>query len=75
MKCILGLINIESGNIKVFGEEGLSLESKKRIGFMPENTYLYKHLTGREFLEFNGSFFGLKGEELKKTVDDLLLRV
>lgn len=42
---------------------------------MPENTYLYKHLTGREFLEFNGSFFGLKGDELKKTVDDLLLRV
>jgi ABC-2 type transport system ATP-binding protein len=46
-----------------------------RIGFMPENTYLYKHLTGREFLEFNGSFFGLKGEELKKTVEDLLIRV
>ncbi len=42
---------------------------------MPENTYLYKHLTGREFLEFNGSFFGLKGEELKKTVVDLLKRV
>jgi ABC-type multidrug transport system ATPase subunit len=36
------------------------MESKQRIGFMPENTYLYKHLTGREFLEFNGSFFGLK---------------
>ena len=42
---------------------------------MPENTYLYKHLTGREFLEFNGSFFGLKWEELKNTVDELLLRV
>ena len=39
-----------------------------RIGFMPENTYLYKHLTGREFLEFNGSFFGSTGEELKKIV-------
>jgi len=75
MKCILGLIKAESGNIKIFGKEGLTIESKKRIGFMPENTYLYKHLTGREFLEFNGSFFGLKGEELKKTVDELLQRV
>jgi len=57
MKSILGLIIPESGSIKIFGEEGLSIESKKRIGFMPENTYLYKHLTGREFLHFNGSFF------------------
>ncbi|MCD5374934.1 ABC transporter ATP-binding protein [Candidatus Gracilibacteria bacterium] len=75
MKSILGLILPESGSIKIFGEEGLTMESKQRIGFMPENTYLYKHLTGREFLEFNGSFFGLKGEELKKTVDQLLVRV
>lgn len=75
MKTILWLIHAESGSIKVFEEEGLSLESKKRIGFMPENTYLYKHLTGREFLEFNGSFFWLTGSELKKTVDDLLIRV
>ncbi len=75
MKSILGLINPESGSIKIFWEDELWLESKKRIGFMPENTYLYKHLTGREFLEFNGSFFGLKGEELEKTVDKLLKRV
>jgi len=51
------------------------MESKKRIGFMPENTYLYKHLTGREFLEFNGSFFGLKSSELKSTVESLLKKV
>lgn len=75
MKCILGLIHIESGSIKIFWEEGLSLESKKRIGFMPENTYLYKHLTGREFLEFNGSFFWIKWDELKKAVENLLIKV
>ena len=60
MKTILGLITPEAGSVKVFGTDGLTIEDKKRIGFMPENTYLYKHLTGREFLEFNGSFFGLK---------------
>ena len=75
MKSILGLITQESGEIKIFDGDGLSIESKKRIGFMPENTYLYKHLTGREFLEFNGSFFGLKGKELKDTVESLLKRV
>ena len=75
MKSILGLITPESGSIKIFEEEWLSIESKKRIGFMPENTYLYKHLTGREFLHFNGSFFGLKWEELNKKIDVLLKRV
>lgn len=75
MKCILDLIKPESGNIKIFDDEWLTIESKKRIGFMPENTYLYKHLTGREFLEFNGSFFGLKGAELSSRVNELLKRV
>jgi len=42
---------------------------------MPENTYLYKHLTGREFLSFNGSFFGLQGELLDTKVTELLQRV
>ena len=42
---------------------------------MPENTYLYKHLTGREFLRFNGTFFGLTGQKLEKKVTELLERV
>lgn len=42
---------------------------------MPENTYLYKYLTGREFLTFNGKFFGLEGEVLEKKVAALLKRV
>lgn len=75
MKSILGLITPESGEITVFDGKSLDIESKKKIGFMPENTYLYKHLTGREFLEFNGSFFGLKWEELTSRVDELLERV
>ncbi|MCH8518683.1 ABC transporter ATP-binding protein [Candidatus Gracilibacteria bacterium] len=75
MKCILGLIKPESGSIKVLGQDGLTIEAKKRIGFMPENTYLYKYLTGREFLRFNGSFFGLKGEELETRIDELLHEV
>ena len=42
---------------------------------MPENTYLYKYLTGREFLKFNGSFFGLKGKQLEERVEELLKKV
>lgn len=57
MKCIMGLIEPESGSIEIFKTPDLTLEDKEKIGFMPENTYLYKHLTGREFLDFNGKFF------------------
>ena len=75
MKSIMGLIEPESGTISVFWELGLTKKSKEKIGFMPENTYLYKHLTGREFLDFNGKFFWLEGEALKTRVDELLQRV
>ncbi|NUJ98087.1 ABC transporter ATP-binding protein [Candidatus Gracilibacteria bacterium] len=75
MKCIMGLIKPESGTIKIFGEEGLTINARKEIGFMPENTYLYKHLTGREFLEFNGRFFSFEKDELKEKVKNLLKKV
>jgi ABC-2 type transport system ATP-binding protein len=75
MKTILGLITPENWNIKIFWKDWINIESKKQIWFMPENTYLYKYLTGREFLEFNWKFFGLKKEELKKRIDELLKKV
>lgn len=75
MKCIMGLIKPESWTIKIFWEEGLTIHARKHIGFMPENTYLYKHLTGREFLEFNGKFFSFEKDELKEKVENLLKKV
>lgn len=75
MKCILDLISPESGKIIVFGEEWLSIESKNKIWFMPENTYLYKHLTWEEFLKFNWRIFWIKWEKLDKKVKKLLKKV
>lgn len=42
---------------------------------MPENTYLYKYLTGREFLRFNGKFFNIPKEELEMRIDTLIEKV
>jgi len=42
---------------------------------MPENTYLYKHLKGREFLHFNGKFFDITEKKLEKKIDELLKKV
>ena len=52
MKCLLGLIEPTEGEYKFFGEEGLSVENRRRIGFLPERPYFYEYLTGREFLRF-----------------------
>jgi ABC-2 type transport system ATP-binding protein len=57
MKTILGLLTPSSGSISVLGGTTRDKSVRSRIGFMPENTYLYKYLTAEEFLHFNGSFF------------------
>lgn len=75
MKCILDLIQPESWEIVIFWDKWLTLESKSKIGFMPENTYLYRHLTWEEFLKFNWTFFWLKWEKLDKKVKELLEQV
>jgi len=75
MKCIMWLIEPESGEINIFWEKWLTIESKYKIGFMPENTYLYKHLTWIEFLKFNWKFFWLNGVKLDKKIEELLKRV
>ena len=75
MKCIMGLIEPEAWEIYIFGDKWLTRKAKHKIGFMPENTYLYKHLTWKEFLEFNGKFFWLEWKKLDKKVEELLKRV
>ncbi len=75
MKCILGIMKPTSGGVSIFDSTIDDIAIRKRIGFMPENTYLYKYLTGDEFLDFNGAFYGLHGEELTKRKDIILEKV
>lgn len=75
MKNILWFLKPDSWEIKIFWKNIFDEESRKKIGFMPENTYLYKHLTWKEFLKFNWKFFWLKGEKLDKKVEELLKKL
>jgi ABC-2 type transport system ATP-binding protein len=75
MKCIMWIVAYDSWEIEVLWSPWLSLENKKEIGFMPENTYLYKHLKTREFLDFNWKFFQLSWDKLEKRISDLLKKV
>lgn len=72
LKCILGLIFPDSGEIRVFGQPHLSLLAKERIGYLPENPYFYEYLTAREFLEFYAQLFPAPRVGWKDRIDKLL---
>ena len=69
-----GIINIDSGEIRVFGKSHRDnmLDIKKQIGLVTQDIAIIWDLTARENLEFFGGIYGLKGEELKRRVDEAL---
>ncbi|MES2995436.1 MAG: ABC transporter ATP-binding protein [Verrucomicrobiota bacterium] len=75
MKALLGLVAPDSGSCAIFGKDSLKVDSRNDVGFLPENPYFYKHLTGRETLEFYGKLCGLRGKPLKQRVNELLAMV
>lgn len=72
LKCILGLIFPERGNIEIFGYPHLSLQAKERVGYLPENPYFYDYLTASEFLHFYSRLSLIK-EKKEKAVELLRL--
>ncbi|HEX9191680.1 MAG TPA: ABC transporter ATP-binding protein [Candidatus Deferrimicrobiaceae bacterium] len=66
----------DAGSVKVFGEvAGMRPESRRRIGFMPEQPYFYEYLTGEEFLRLCGHLHGMGRAEMARRVREMLERV
>jgi len=72
MKVVLGLMAPSKGEAKVFGLDSGDIRARNEIGFLPENPYFYKHLTGAETLRFYGKLCGMRGRELGNRVAELL---
>ncbi|MFC2160357.1 ABC transporter ATP-binding protein [Acidobacteriota bacterium] len=72
LKCVLGLIFPEIGDIKLFNLPNHSLKAKERIGFLPENPYFYDYLTASEFLRFYSQLFVIPEMDKEKRIEDLL---
>ena len=72
MKVVLGLMAASKGEAKVFGLDSGDIRARNEIGFLPENPYFYKHLTGAETLKFYGKLCGIRGKKLKARVAELL---
>ncbi|MCP4591510.1 MAG: ABC transporter ATP-binding protein [bacterium] len=72
IKMILGLLYPTKGRIAVFGRPPTDVQIKKRIGFLPEETYLYRFLNARETLDFYGRLFEQFGRVRRERIDRLL---
>ena len=61
IRMLTGLIPATSGSIELLGLplEGNEMEIKRRIGLVPDESFLFDRLTGMEFLEFVGRMYGL----------------
>src|SRR5438876_2647648 len=72
LKIILGLAWPTRGRTEIFGRDSSLFESRQAVGFLPENPYFYKYLTGKETLRFFGKLCGLSGSRLRERADQLL---
>ncbi len=72
LKIILGLVSPTRGCTEIFGRDSRLVKSREAVGFLPENPYFYKYLTGEETLRFFGRLCGLKGARLKNRINELL---
>ncbi len=72
VKLLLGLLNPTKGHIEVFGHSPRHVATKARIGYLPEESYLYRFLDSRETIDFFGNLFHLPKAERAKRAEQLL---
>jgi len=72
IKMILGLLRKSKGRLSVFGRDPSDVSVKARIGYLPEETYMYRFLNPRETLDYFGKLFGLPRTTRRRRTDELL---
>jgi ABC-2 type transport system ATP-binding protein len=63
LKLMLGLLFPTSGLVRIFGRSPGNVAVKSRIGFLPEESYFYRHLSASETMNFYGALFEIPGQE------------
>ena len=75
IKLLLGLLFPTSGRALVFGKDATEVTKNERIGYLPEESYLYKYLTAEEILDFYGRLFDMPSSVRKQRINDLIEQV
>ena len=72
LKLLLGLLYPTKGKATILGGDGANPKISARIGFLPEESYLYRYLNARETLDFYGRLFRLPPKVRKMRIEALL---
>jgi ABC-2 type transport system ATP-binding protein len=75
IKLLLGLLFPTEGQALVFGKDATDVSKNHRIGYLPEESYLYRFLNADETLDFYGRLFDIPHKELKRRIDSLIAMV
>ncbi|MFQ5732374.1 MAG: ABC transporter ATP-binding protein [Planctomycetaceae bacterium] len=75
IKLLLGLLFPTAGEMMVLGRPANDVEKNERIGYLPEESYLYRFLNADETLDFYGRLFQMSKSERKQRADRLIAQV
>lgn len=75
IKLVLGLLFPTNGQALVFGKDASDVGKNERIGYLPEESYLYKFLNAVETLDFYGRLFDMPADVRHQRVDELIQMV
>lgn len=75
MKCLLGFMFPTSGSVRVFGSTAGTVDSRRRLGYLPEVALYYPFMKARELLTLYGGLQGLSAAELRKRIPETLEEV
>jgi ABC-2 type transport system ATP-binding protein len=72
MKLLLGLLFPTDGEISILGKPASDVSKNEKIGYLPEESYLYRFLNAEETLDFYGRLFDISAEERKQRTNELI---
>ena len=75
MKLLLGLLFPTEGEALVFGQPATEVTKNERIGYLPEESYLYRFLNAEETLDFYGRLFNMPSALRRQRVQSLIRKV
>src|SRR3954469_10451004 len=72
IKLLLGLLFPTKGDALVFGQPAVEVKKNERIGYLPEESYLYRFLNAEETLDFYGRLFKLDADTRRARAQELI---
>lgn len=75
IKVVMGLIRPTSGSAKILGEDAVSHQARKHVGYLPENPAFFDYLTAEEYLKFVGKSFAMPDHSLTSRIEVCLKRM